>query len=70
MQFYTWGVNNEYFKKVYAELSCIICLSDASLPKRGHYKHIKTYGVFERIQIDLTQISFEKIALLKEDIFG
>ena len=45
LQFHIWGVNNDQFKKVYVELGCEICLSNVSLPKRVHHKHIETYGV-------------------------
>ena len=62
--FHIWGVNNEYFKNVYAELFCDICLSNVSLPKKEHHKHIKTFGVLDRIQINLTQIAFEKEDIL------
>ena len=69
--FHIWGVNNEYFKNVCAELFCDICLSNVSLPKKEHHKHIKTFGVLDRIQINLTQIALKKkIYLLEKDSLG
>ena len=64
-------MNIQYIKKVYSELCWDICLSNVSLPKKGHHQHIKTFGVLDRIQIDLTQIAFEKVDILaRKGFFG
>ena len=65
--FHIWGAENDHFKNTYSELNCEICLSNIPLPKRGHYKHIKTFCVFERVQIDLTQIAFENEDILSRN---
>lgn len=65
--FHIWGAENDRIKNTYSELNCEICLSNVTLPKRGHYKHIKTFCVFERVQIDLTQISFENEDILSRN---
>ena len=62
--FHVWGVANDRIKKCYTDLNCEICLSNLSLPKRGHHKHIKTFAVFDRVQIDLTQIAFDNKDIL------
>ena len=69
LQFHIWGVNNEYIKKLYAELWCDIFLSNVSFPKKGHHQHIKTFGVLDCIQIDLTQIAFDKVDILARNGF-
>ena len=65
--FHIWGAENDRFKNTYSELNCEICLSNITLPKRGHYKHIKTFCVFERVQIDLTQIAFDNEDILSRN---
>ena len=40
--FHIWGVANDRIKRYYTDLNCEICLSNLSLPKRGH--HIHTTG--------------------------
>lgn len=61
-----WGVVSNGIKNLYTELNCEICLSNLTLPKKGHYKHIKTFAVFDRIQIDLTQIAFDDKDILSK----
>ena len=56
--FYTWGLDHNNLKKIYADLQCDICSSNVLLPKRPHSNHIKSFEIFERIQIDLTQVAF------------
>ena len=56
--FYTWGLEQNGLKKMYSDLNCDICSSNILLPKRPHSNHIKSFDIFERIQIDLTQVAF------------
>ena len=56
--FYIWGLNTSSLKKIYTDLHCDICSSSVLLPKRSHSSHIKSFEIFERIQIDLTQVAF------------
>ena len=65
--FHIWGVENDRFKNTYSELNCEICLSTITLPKPGHYKHIKSFAVLERVQIDLTQIVFGEEDILSKN---
>ena len=58
-KFYTWGLEQDRLKKLYLDLQCDICSSNVSLPKRAHSNHIK---IFERIQIDLTQVHGESLS--------
>ena len=56
-QFFIWGLEQACLKNLYLELECDICASNVSLPKRTHSSHIKSFEIFERIQIDLTQVA-------------
>ena len=60
--FYTWGLEQERVKKIYSDFQCDICSSNILLPKKPHSSHIKSLEIFERIQIDLTQIAFSDCA--------
>ena len=57
-QFYIWGLEQDKLKKIYTDLKCDVCCSTVLLPKRPHSSHIKCLEIFERIQIDLTQVAF------------
>ena len=56
-QFFIWGLEQACLKNLYLKLECDICASNVSLPKRTHSSHIKSFEIFERIQIDLTQVA-------------
>ena len=68
--FHIWGVADDSIKNYYTELNCEICLSNLVLPKRRHHKHIKTFGVFERVQIDLTQVAFDNKDILSKKVLN
>ena len=55
---YIWGLEQTSLKNLYSELQCDICSSNLLLPKPTHFNHIKSFEVFDRIQIDLTQIAY------------
>ena len=55
---YIWGLEKNTLKDLYSELQCDICSSNLLLPKPIHFNQIKSFEVFERIQIDLTQIAY------------